>query len=42
MLTKSAAVAYAKQGIRVNALVPGVVRTPILKESRSAGFDIDP
>jgi NAD(P)-dependent dehydrogenase (short-subunit alcohol dehydrogenase family) len=42
MLTKSAAVAYAKQGIRVNAVVPGVVRTPILQQSRSAGFDVDP
>jgi len=42
MLTKSAAVAYAKHGIRVNALVPGVIRTPILAQSRSAGFDVDP
>jgi NAD(P)-dependent dehydrogenase (short-subunit alcohol dehydrogenase family) len=42
MLTKSAAVAYATRGVRVNAIVPGVVRTPILKRSRSAGFDTDP
>jgi NAD(P)-dependent dehydrogenase (short-subunit alcohol dehydrogenase family) len=41
MLTKSAAVAYAKRGVRVNAIVPGVVHTPILKKSRSAGFDTE-
>jgi NAD(P)-dependent dehydrogenase (short-subunit alcohol dehydrogenase family) len=41
MLTKSAAVAYAKKGVRVNAIVPGVVHTPILRKSRSAGFDTE-
>ena len=29
-LTRSAALAYAKQGIRVNAIGPGYVRTPLL------------
>ena len=31
-LTRSAALEYVKQGIRINAVCPGAVRTPMLEE----------
>jgi NAD(P)-dependent dehydrogenase (short-subunit alcohol dehydrogenase family) len=42
-LSKSAAWEYASQGIRINALVPGAFRTPMLDDSmsRAAGGDPD-
>jgi NAD(P)-dependent dehydrogenase (short-subunit alcohol dehydrogenase family) len=38
-LTRTAAVEYASTGVRVNALCPGAVRTPILAHLASAGVD---
>jgi NAD(P)-dependent dehydrogenase (short-subunit alcohol dehydrogenase family) len=35
-LTRHAAVAYASTGIRVNCLVPGSIRTPLIEESPAA------
>lgn len=36
-LTKSDAIAYAAQGIRINAICPGYVNTPLLKEAAVSG-----
>lgn len=38
-LTRTAAVEYATAGVRVNALCPGAVRTPILAHLEQAGVD---
>ena len=38
-LTKTAAVEYAPAGVRVNAVCPGAVRTPILSHLEEAGID---
>jgi NAD(P)-dependent dehydrogenase (short-subunit alcohol dehydrogenase family) len=38
-LTKTAAVEYAEAGVRVNAVCPGAVQTPILKHLEDAGVD---
>jgi NAD(P)-dependent dehydrogenase (short-subunit alcohol dehydrogenase family) len=37
-LTKADAVNYARQGIRINALCPGYVKTPLLMESEKLGY----
>ncbi|MEM7020307.1 MAG: glucose 1-dehydrogenase [Pseudomonadota bacterium] len=38
-LTKTAAVEYAEAGVRVNAVCPGAVKTPILVHLEAAGID---
>jgi len=37
-LTRAAAVEYAKQNIRVNAVCPGAIRTPMLEDAIRAGI----
>lgn len=37
-MTRTAAVEYVKQGIRVNAVCPGVVRTPLLDQAIQGGM----
>lgn len=39
-LTMTAAIEYGKHGIRVNALHPGVVQTPMLKEAMDSNDDL--
>tara|TARA_R110002020_G_scaffold65413_18_gene172827 strand:+ start:3242 stop:3979 length:738 start_codon:yes stop_codon:yes gene_type:complete len=39
MLTRQAAVEYIRQGIRVNAICPGIIRTPIL-DGAPVGLDV--
>ncbi len=41
-LTKSSALAYAQSGIRVNAVCPGFVRTPILEDLISGDPEWEP
>lgn len=38
-LTRSAAMDYAKQGIRINAILPGLVMTPLIRKLKEEGND---
>src|SRR3546814_14892933 len=41
-LTRNAAVDYAASGLRINAVCPGVIHTPMLEQTlKSAGADQD-
>jgi NAD(P)-dependent dehydrogenase (short-subunit alcohol dehydrogenase family) len=39
-LTKTAAIEYAKQGLRVNAVLPGTTNTPMIQQFTEANPDI--
>ncbi|KEF62521.1 uncharacterized protein A1O9_00494 [Exophiala aquamarina CBS 119918] len=38
-LTRTDAVAYAEDGIRVNAICPGFINTPLVEQARAAGVE---
>src|SRR5262249_28754257 len=40
-LTKSAALQYATQGIRVNAVAPGVIRSPLIDQMKAVHPDAE-
>lgn len=40
-LTRTDAVAYGSEGIRVNAVCPGLIKTPLVEESIKAGANYD-